>query len=148
MQAPTEASNGLAVGVRVRGKVYPSARRAAQALGLSPNGVSNRCHSDKWPDYEWLGPTPGARAVHDPATVRMGRELIEPGRWEFDGCARRAPVMDPNFELPRLVRRVGWVRCMCCSRPHFSPDVARARMCVECGGVGGWPVGTRPDGDA
>ncbi len=141
--AANRSINGHAVAVRIGGEVYPSARQAAQALGLSPNGVTSRCHSDKWPDYEWLGATPGKRQVHDPAIVRMGKELVEPDRWEFDGCARRAPVVDTNFDPPRLVRRVGWVMCMCCSRPHFSPDVARARMCVECGGAGGWPVGTR-----
>lgn len=146
MAAPTAASSGLngrAVPVRIDGQVYPSARQAALAVGLSSNTVVGRCHSPAFPGYEWLGETPGRRQVHDPTTVRMGKELIEPTRWEFDGGARRAPVMDPNFDPPRLVRRAGWLRCMTCERPHFSPDVARARMCVECGGAGGWPSGLR-----
>lgn len=143
MAASTAGTNGHAVAVEVGGVRYPSARQAARALGLSPNVVSSRCHSPAFPDHRWLSATPGKRQVHDPTTVRMGKELVEPDRWEFDGCARRAPVMDPNCEPPRLVRRVGWIMCMCCSRPHFSPDVARARMCVECGGAGGWPVGAR-----
>jgi hypothetical protein len=46
-----------------------------------------------------------------------------------------------------VVRRVGWLRCMSCGRHHFSEDVARARMCLECGGAGGWPVGARPSDD-
>jgi|SRR5690348_8906898 len=148
MEASTGATNGRAVTVRIRGEVYPSARGAARALGLSSNTVVGRCHSPAFPDYEWLAPTPGARAVHDPATVRMGRELIEPARWPNDGGARRAPVMDPNCDPPRVVRQVGWLRCMCCGRHHFSEDVARARLCVECGGAGGWPVGSRHDEDA
>ena len=147
MAASTAGTNGHAVAVEVGGVRYPSARQAAQALGLSPNGVSSRCHSPAFPDYRWLGATPAKRQVHDPATVRMGRELIEPVRWPNDGGARRIPVMDTNFDPPRLVRRVGWLRCVCCGRPHFSEDVARARMCVECGGSGGWAVAVRPDGD-
>lgn len=146
-QAPTAASSGLngrAVPVRVGGRVYPSARQAALAVGLSSNTVVGRCHSPAFPDYEWLAPTPGARAVHDPATVRMGKELIEPERWPFSGdLSRRADVLDPNVSPPRVVRRVGYTRCLCCSRPHFSEDVVRARLCVECGGAGGWPVGSR-----
>ncbi|MFL0336308.1 hypothetical protein ACEU0A_004197 [Stenotrophomonas maltophilia] len=145
MAASTAGTNGHAVAVEVGGVRYPSARQAAQALGLSPNGVSSRCHSPAFPDYRWLGATPAKRQVHDPATVRMGRGLIEPERWPNDGGARRAPVMDPNCDPPRVVRRVGWRRCMCCGRFHFSEDVARARMCVECGGAGGWPVGARDE---
>lgn len=147
MAASTEGTNGHAVAVEVDGVRYPSARSAAQALGVSPNGVSGRCHSDRWPSYRWLGATPGPRAVHDPSTVRIARELVEPARWPNDGGARRAPVMDPNCDPPRVVRRVGWLRCMCCGRSHFSEDVARARMCVECGGAGGWPTGARSDAD-
>lgn len=147
MAASTAANrsiNGHAVAVEVDGVRYPSARRAAQALGLSTTAVNNRCHSDKWPGYVWLGATPGARAVHDPADVKIARPLIEPERWPFSGdLSRRADVLDPNVSPPRVVRRVGYTRCMCCGRPHFSPDVLRARLCVECGGAGGWPVGPR-----
>ncbi|HEY4583109.1 MAG TPA: hypothetical protein VIG88_09625 [Lysobacter sp.] len=146
MAASTAGTNGHAVAVEVGGVRYPSARSAAQALGLSPNGVSGRCHSDRWPDYRWLGATPGRREL-TPEDRRIARPLTEPERWPNDGGARRAPVMDPNYDPPRVVRRVGWLRCMCCGRSHFSEDVARARMCQECGGAGGLPVGARPDGD-
>lgn len=145
MAASTAGTNGHAVAVEVGGVRYPSARSAARAVGLSTTAVTGRCHSREWPDYRWLGATPGRRAVHDPATVRIAKALIEPERWPNDGGARRAPVMDPNFDPPRVVRRVGWLRCMCCCRFHFSEDVARARMCWECGGAGGWPVGTRDE---
>ena len=149
MAASTAGTNGHAVPVRIGGQVYPSARQAALAVGLSSNTVVKRCHSPNFPDYEWLGATPGARAVHDPSDVKIARPLIEPERWPFSGdLSRRADVLDPNVSPPRVVRRVGYTRCMCCGRPHFSPDVLRARMCVECGGAGGWPVGARPDGDA
>ena len=55
--------------------------------------------------------------------------------------------MDPNEEPPRVVRWVGYVRCMSCGRPHFSEDVVRARLCSVCGGAGGWPIGAAPDED-
>ena len=79
---------------------------------------------------------------------RVGRETVEPGQWAYDGGVRRAPVMDPNFDPPRVVRRVGWLRCMCCGRFHFSEDVSRARLCLNCGGAGGLPVGADPNEDA
>ncbi|HHA2850496.1 TPA: hypothetical protein ACOFB8_001861 [Stenotrophomonas maltophilia] len=144
MAASTGATNGRAVAVEVDGVRYPSSRKAAQALGLSVTAVNGRCHSPKWPGYLWLGATPGRREVHDPSTVRMGRELIEPSRWPDDGGALRVTVLDHNCDPPRLVRRVGWLRCMCCGRSHFSEDVARARMCLDCGGAGGMPKGARP----
>ena len=147
MAASTAGTNGHAVAVEVDGVRYPSARSAAQALGVSSNTVVRRCHSRSVADYRWLGATPGRRAVHDPAEVRIARALIEPARWPNDGGSRRAPVMDPNCDPPRVVRRVGWLRCLCCGRSHFSEDVARARMCLDCGGAGGMPTGTRPDGD-
>ena len=147
MAQSTAGSNGHAVGVEVDGVRYPSARQAAEALGLPTSTVQRRTHNPNYPNYRWLGATPGRRAVHDPAEVRIARELIEPARWPNDGGARRAPVMDPNFDPPRLVRRVGWLRCMACGRPHFSEDVARVRLCCACGGLGGLPIGADPDGD-
>ena len=139
--------NGYAVGVEVDGVRYPSARAADLALGLPPNTVCHRAHSRNYPTYRWLGETPGRRAVRRPEDCAVGRPLAEPERWPYDGGARRAPVMDPNFDPPRLVRRVGWLRCMTCGRPHFSEDVARVRLCCACGGLGGHPIGADPDGD-
>lgn len=150
MEASTAGTNGHSVPVRIGGEVYPSARSAAQALGLSPNGVSGRCHSDRWPDYEWLGATPGPRRRFGSFDDRqIARPLVEPARWPFSGdLSRRAEVLDPDCEPPRVVRRVGYLRCLCCRRPHWSEDVARIRLCEECGGLGGTPVGARPDWDA
>lgn len=142
------AVNGHAVGVEVNGVRYPSARQADDALGFAYGTVQKRAHSPSFPAYRWLGATPGKRAVHDPENCQVARPLIEPTQWAFDGdLARRASVMDPNEEPPRIVRRVGYVRCMSCGRPHFSPDVVSARMCSTCGGAGGWPVGAAPDED-
>jgi hypothetical protein len=50
--------------------------------------------------------------------------FVEPERWDFDGCVRREPVMDADYP-PRVVRKVGWQRCMKCRRPFFSEDVLR-----------------------
>ncbi|MFT3761984.1 MAG: hypothetical protein QM761_05085 [Pseudoxanthomonas sp.] len=148
MAASTAGTNGHAVAVEVDGVRYPSARSAAQAIGLSTTAVTGRCHSPKWPGYAWLGATPGPRRRFDSFDERrIARPMIEPERWPNDDGARRAPVMDPNYDPPKVVRQVGWLRCMCCGRFHFSEDVARARMCLDCGGAGGLPVGARPDGD-
>lgn len=42
---------------------------------------------------------------------------------------------------PRLVRRVGYLRCMRCQRPTFSEDVVGIRICFKCGGEGSVPIG-------
>lgn len=70
----------------------------------------------------------------EPRDVRVGREITEPSQWPDDGGMRRADVLDPNFDPPRLVRRVGWRPCMRCGRSHFSPDVQRLRLCSPCKG--------------
>lgn len=74
----------------------------------------------------------------------VGQPIEEPEPWPFDGdLSRRRPVVDPNFDPPRAVRRVGWLRCLRCRRPHFSEDVAAIRLCFYCDGLGGVPVGAR-----
>lgn len=140
MAASTAGTSGHAVAVEVGGVRYPSARQAAQALGIGYSAVTARCHDPRFPTYHWTGATPGPRRELAPEDRCIARPLIEPGQWPNDGGARRAPVLDPNFDPPRVVRRVGWLRCMCCARPHFSEDVARARMCLDCGGAGGPPA--------
>ena len=55
--------------------------------------------------------------------------IIEPDPWPFDGCKRREPVFDIEIQPPRVVRKVGWHRCMKCRRPFFSEDVLRLRLC-------------------
>ncbi len=76
---------------------------------------------------------------------RVGRDIEEPAPWPFDGdLTRRRPVVNPNFEPPRVMRRVGWLRCLLCRRPHFSGDVVQVRICLRCGGLGGEPFGPAP----
>lgn len=60
--------------------------------------------------------------------------MVVPKRWEFDGCLRREAVLDADSTPPRVVRRVGWHRCMKCRRPFFSEDVLRQRLCDGAGG--------------
>lgn len=60
--------------------------------------------------------------------------MIEPKRWDFDGCLRREPVLDADSRPPRVVRKIGWHRCLKCRRPFFSEDVIRLRMCEPCRG--------------
>jgi hypothetical protein len=63
----------------------------------------------------------------------LGRDINEPRVWDFDDdMTRREPVIDPNYNPPRIVRHVGYRRCMCCSRPFFSSDVAKIRLCSPC----------------
>lgn len=68
--------------------------------------------------------------------------FVEPGRWDYDGCKRREPVKDADYPY-RVVRTVGWQRCLKCRRPFFSEDVIRLRLCV--GGAG--TTGCRGDED-
>lgn len=63
--------------------------------------------------------------------------LIIPKRWDYDGCVRREPVLDADADPPRLVRKVGWQRCMKCRRPFFSEDVLRLRLCSGAEGCRG-----------
>lgn len=148
MAASTVAPSARAVGVEVDGVAYQSATAADRALGLPRNTTSYRAHSEGYPNYRWLGGTPGKRAVHSPENCTLGKELIEPKPWPFDGGTRRAAVLDPNEQPPRVVRRVGWSRCLCCGRHHFSSDVVKVRLCAACGGLGGAPRGADPDDDA
>lgn len=75
----------------------------------------------------------------EPVTLHpFSRGFAEPQAWPFDGCARREPVLDHDFNPPRTVRRVGWHRCMRCRRPFFSEDVVRLRLCGgDAGGCRG-----------
>lgn len=69
--------------------------------------------------------------------AREGADLqgiIEPQRWDYDGCKRREPVLDADARPPRVVRKVGWQRCMKCRRPFFSEDVIRLRLCSGADG--------------
>ncbi len=52
-----------------------------------------------------------------------------PQPWQFDGGLRREPVLDLDCHPPRVVRRVGWQRCMRCRQPFWSDDVIRLRLC-------------------
>jgi hypothetical protein len=148
MAASTAGNNGHAVAIEVEGVRYPSARQAAFALGLPTSTVQRRTNNPNFPAYRWLTPPPGKRAVHDPDDCLVAKAIIEPAYWAFDSGARRANVLDPNFDPPRVIRRVGWVKCMRCQRFHFSGNVVSVRLCSLCGGAGGWPVGADPNEDA
>lgn len=57
--------------------------------------------------------------------------IAEPKPWEFDGDEkRRVPVIDP-FD-GRVIRYVGFKRCMSCTKPFWSEDVSRLRLCIRC----------------
>ncbi len=60
--------------------------------------------------------------------------ISEPQPWDYDGCIRREMVFDIVLVPPRVVRKVGWHRCLKCRRPFFSEDVLRLRMCQPCRG--------------
>ena len=79
-----------------------------------------------------------------PAPARVSPNasgFSESGPWPFDGGTRREPVLDHDYHPPRVVRRVGWQRCMRCRQPFFSEDVLRLRLCSSSG------TGCREDED-
>ena len=53
-----------------------------------------------------------------------------PQLWAFDECKRREPLLDHDYNPPRVVRRVGWQRCMRCRTAFWSEDVVRLRLCA------------------
>lgn len=85
-------------------------------------------------------PSPkAADGLHVPLRMRgqaAAIGIIEPDPWPFDGCKRREPVMDAD-DLLRVVRKVGWHRCLKCRRPFFSEDVIRLRLCSGAQGCRG-----------
>jgi hypothetical protein len=63
----------------------------------------------------------------------LGREIIEPAKWAFDGnLTRREPVLDPNSDPPRVVRHVGWRKCLRCREAFWTPSVIAVRLCDTC----------------
>ena len=66
--------------------------------------------------------------------------IIEPAPWDYDGGKRREPVLDTDQIPPRVVRRVGWHRCLrCVSRssasmwqPCASATIAGATRTDSC----------------
>lgn len=66
----------------------------------------------------------------DSALTSLGYHDPEP--WEADGGVRREAVLDLDQQPPRVVRYVGWRKCLSCSREFWSEDVSRVRMCSPC----------------
>ena len=62
--------------------------------------------------------------------------FVIPQRWPQDGGTRREPVLDVVFDPPRVVRHIGWAKCIRCGKWFFSEDVARLRMCDETSATG------------
>ncbi len=80
-----------------------------------------------------------ADGLHVPLRMRgqaAAIGIIEPDPWPFDECKRREPVLDEDYP-PRVVRKVGWHRCLKCRRPFFSEDVLRLRLCSGAQGCRG-----------
>jgi len=70
------------------------------------------------------------RAV--PFSRKEGQGFSEPRQWPFDGGVRREAIIDHDLTPPRVIRRIGWHKCMRCRRPFFSQDVIKHRLCFEC----------------
>lgn len=147
---PTESPSGRgSKAVIADGVEYSSISQAATALKLSNTVVRQRADDPNNQTYQWKEPQSAASPTvqkvaeslrRQPKTFeerQIAKPLIEPKPWPFDGGTRRAQVLNPNFDPPRLIRKMGWARCMTCRRYHFSEDVARVRICCHCGGNGG-----------
>jgi hypothetical protein len=83
-------------------------------------------------------PRPKPDGPHVPLRMRgqaAAIGIVEPDPWPFDGCVRREPVLDEDTR--RVVRKVGWHRCLKCRRPFFSEDVIRLRLCSGAQGCRG-----------
>ena len=76
-------------------------------------------------------PKPRA-AVAPPAVRPDSYGFTEPTPWAWDGGVRRGEVLDHDSKPPRVVRLVGWRVCMKCSKPFWSGDVRRLRLCNGC----------------
>lgn len=77
-------------------------------------------------------PTPAsavAEAARPQRTKANGQGFVEPQPWPHDGGARREAVLDTDYHPPRVVRTVGWQRCLRCRKPFFSEDVTALRLC-------------------
>jgi hypothetical protein len=61
--------------------------------------------------------------------------FVEPVPWPDDGGQRREKVLDVDHNPPRVVRVVGWQRCMTCRKPFWSDDTRHVRMCRDCKGT-------------
>lgn len=60
-----------------------------------------------------------------------GKDLIVPAPWRYsEAPERRAAVIDPNFTPPRIVRYVGWRKCIGCGEMFFSEHLKRNRFCA------------------
>jgi hypothetical protein len=64
----------------------------------------------------------------------LAKPIIEPQAWLNDNGARREPVIDHNDQPPRVVRLVGWRKCISCVKFFFSRDVCGIRICDCCKG--------------
>ena len=71
-----------------------------------------------------VAPKPAAQP--EPAKPKANFQgFIIPERWPCDNGTRREPVMDMDTDPPRIVRYVGWKKCMRCGKWFFSEDVTR-----------------------
>ena len=60
-----------------------------------------------------------------------GRDIIEPAQWPQRND-KRVPVLDMNFDPPRVDCDVGGLPCPCCGKKFFSRAAAGVRMRLPC----------------
>lgn len=115
---------------------------AAQCPAPAPS-TPKREAADKRPPAPAQRAQPPKPKLAAPAGVKevwsqmpkLGTLVVEPDLWAWDGGKRREPVLDHDHSPPRVVRSVGWRRCMRCATPFFSADVVALRLCQRCKGV-------------
>lgn len=134
-----EEGNGWrqSIEVEIEGVRYANADAAGAALGIPYSTVNYRCRSERFPAWIRLGNRVVEKARSEVAAPP--EEPIEPAPWAFDGGRTRRPSLDPNFNPPRVLGHVGWVKCLKCWSWCWSRDVVKQRRCCDCGGTAGMP---------
>lgn len=74
----------------------------------------------------------GTSSAASTSAAPVQRGFAEPQQWGFDGCQRREAVLDVDHNPPRVIRRVGWRLCITCTKPFWSTDTTKIRMCDPC----------------
>lgn len=111
----------------------------AVRVSADERGPAPPAQRERHPCQGGSGETAPVSAVAEAAPPQRPKPnyqgFVEPLPWPDDGGQRRERVLDVDHNPPRVVRVVGWHRCMSCRKPFWSEDTRRVRMCDRCKGA-------------